>query len=134
MAEPFIFINTYTITPDKADAYRKKHQEVADIVEAKEPEMLYFALHESEDGTQAATVQVHADADNMAYHMELLGEHIRQAAEYLDWSSLNIRIYGSPSDAVLDQMRQLAGSGVSVTISPAVSGFDRFAESSTPGP
>jgi quinol monooxygenase YgiN len=129
MAEPFIFINTYAIKPGKADAYREKFREVAELVEAKEPRMLYFAHHESEDGSQGATVQVHADPDNMAFHMELIGDHIRQAAEYLDSSSWSIRIYGSPSDAVLDQMRQLAGSGVSVTVSPPVVAFDRFAES-----
>lgn len=53
-------------------------------------------------------------------------EQIREAAEYLDWSSMAIRIYGSPNEAVLEQMRQIAGSGVSVTVSPAAVGFDRF--------
>jgi len=128
MAEPFIFINTYAIKPGKADAYKEKFREVAEIVEAKEPRMLYFAHHESADGSEGTTVQVHSDPDNMAFHMELIGDRIRQAAEYLDFSSLDIRIYGSPSDAVLDQMRHLAGSGVSVTVSPAAVGFDRFSE------
>ncbi len=88
--------------------------------------MLYFAEHLSEDGTQASTVQVHADADNMGFHMDLVGEHVRAAAEYLDFSTMSIRIYGSPSGAVLEQMRQLAGSGASVTISPAAVSFDRL--------
>lgn len=126
MAEPFIFINTYTIKPGKEEEFRKSFQEVADMVEAEEPRMLYFGHHESEDGSEATTVQVHSDPDNMAFHMQLIGEHIQQAAEYLDFSSMSIRIYGAPSDAVLDQMRQVAGSGVSVTVSPAVVAFDRF--------
>jgi quinol monooxygenase YgiN len=129
MAEPFIFINTYAIKPGKEEEYRKRFQEVADIVQAEEPRMLYFAHHESEDGSESTTVQVHAHPDNMAFHMQLVGEHIRQSAQYLDFSSMSVRIYGAPSDAVLDQMRQLAGSGVSVTVSPAVVAFDRFAES-----
>lgn len=82
----------------------------------------------SEDRTEATTVQVHADAANMAFHMQVAGEHIRQAAEYLDWSSMRIRIYGAPSEDLLAQMRELAGSGVSVTISPLACGFDRFPE------
>jgi hypothetical protein len=126
MAEPFIFINTYAIKPGKADAYKEKFREAAGIVEAKEPRMLYFAHHESEDGSEGTTVQVHSDPDNMALHMQLIGDHIRQAAEDLDFSSMDIRIYGSPSEAVLDQMRQIAGSGVSVTVSPATVGFNRF--------
>lgn len=126
MAEPFIFINSYTVKPGKEEEYREAFQRVADIVEAQEPKMLYFAEHVSEDGSETTTVQVHSDVDNMAYHMQLVEDHIRQAAEYLDWSSISIRIYGSPNEAVLEQMRQIAGSGVSVTVSPAAVGFDRF--------
>lgn len=126
MAEPFIFINSYQVKEGKEDEYRQAFQRVADIVEAQEPKMLYFAEHVSEDGSENTTVQVHSDADSMAYHMQLVEDHIRQAAEYLDWSSMSIRIYGSPNEAVLEQMRQIAGSGVSVTVSPAVVSFDRF--------
>jgi hypothetical protein len=129
MAEPFIFINTYTIKPGKEEAYKTAHQQVADLVEAKEPKMLYFALHTSEDGSQATTVQVHADAENLGYHMSLVEEHVRAAHEYLDGANMAIRIFGSPTEAILDQMRQLAGSGVSVTISPATLGFNRFGDS-----
>lgn len=119
MAEPFIFINTYKFKPGKEEAYRAAFQEVADIVEAQEPKMLYFAEHVSEDGSQATTVQVHSDPDNMAHHMQLVDKHIREASEYLDWSSMSIQIFGSPSESVLEQMRELAGAGVSVTVSPA---------------
>lgn len=119
MAEPFIFINTYKFKPGKEEEYRAAFQEVADIVEAQEPKMLYFAEHVSEDGSQATTVQVHSDPDNMAHHMQLVDKHIREASEYLDWSSMSIQIFGSPSEAVLEQMRELAGAGVSVTVSPA---------------
>lgn len=126
MAEPFIFINTYTIKPGKEEEYLQRFQEVVDIVRAQEPKMLYFAEHVSEDGSEATTVQVHADADNMALHMQLVEDRIRAAGKYLDWDSMAIRIYGSPGDALLEQMRQLAGSGVSVTVSPAVAGFNRF--------
>jgi hypothetical protein len=129
MAEPLIFINTYTIKPGKEEAYKTAHQKVADIVEAKEPRMLYFALHTSEDGSEAATVQVHANAENLGYHMSVVENHIRAAHEYLDYSNMTIRIFGSPTAEILDQMRQLAGSGVSVTVSPAALGFNRFAGS-----
>jgi quinol monooxygenase YgiN len=129
MAEPFIFINTYTIKPGKEEAYKTAHQKVADLVQAKEPKMLYFALHTSEDGSQATTVQVHADAENFGYHMSLVEDHVRAAHEYLDSSNTAIRIFGSPTAEILDQMRQLAGSGVSVTVSPPTLGFNRFGDS-----
>jgi hypothetical protein len=129
MAEPFIFINTYTIKPGKEEAYKTAHQKVADLVEAKEPKMLYFALHTSEDGSQATTVQVHADAENFGYHMSVVEDHVRAAYEYIDWATAAVGIFGSPTAAILDQMRQLAGSGVSVTVSPTTLGFNRFGDS-----
>jgi hypothetical protein len=128
MAEPFIFINTYKIKPGKEEAYKTAHQKVADIVEAKEPKMLYFALHTSEDGSEATTVQVHADAENFGYHMSVVEDHVRAAHEYLDGTSIVIKVLGTPTAEILDQMRQLGGSGVSVTVSPATLGFNRFAD------
>jgi hypothetical protein len=129
MAEPFIFINNYTINPGKEEAYKTAHQKVADLVEAKEPKMLYYALHPSEDSSEATTVQVHADAENFGYHMSVVEDHIRAAYEYVDYANAAVRIFGSPTAAILDQMRQLAGSGVSVTVSPATLGFNRFEDS-----
>lgn len=126
MADPFIFINSYKIKPGREDEYRKRFQEVADIVREKEPEMLYFGEHIAEDGSQATTVQVHADPANMGRHMQLVGEHIKEAMDLLDASSMSIQIFGTPTDPVLAQMRDLAGSGISVTVSPASVQFDRF--------
>ncbi|MFW6204445.1 MAG: hypothetical protein ACOC96_05690 [Actinomycetota bacterium] len=129
MAEPFIFVNTYTIKPGKADGYWKKFRQVADLVQAKEPRMLYFGGHANEDGSTATTVQVHADADNMLFHLELVGEHIRQAAEDLDFSTMSVQIYGSPTEAVMEHIRELAGFGIRVSVNPAVTAFHRFTES-----
>ena len=128
MAEPFIFINTYAVRPDKLDAYKQRFQRTAKVVEDNEPRMLYFACHVSEDGTKATTVQVHADADNMAFHMQLVGDHIEAARDLLDFSSMSIRIYGSPTDAILEHMRELAGAGVDVTVSRPAIAFDRLPE------
>ena len=126
MAEPFIFINSYRIKPGHEDEYRKRFAEVVDIVRAEEPEMLYFAEHVTEDGSETTTVQVHADPANMGPHMRLVSEHIQEAMELLDPSSMSIRIFGTPTEDVLAQMREMAGAGVSVTVSPVSVGFDRF--------
>lgn len=71
---------------------------------------------------------MHADADNMVFHMQLVGDQIRGAGEYLEWSSMSIRVYGSPGNTLLEQIRLMAGSGISVTVSPPVVGFNRFSE------
>lgn len=125
MSGPFILISDYTIRPDDKDAFLTGFREIADIARADEPRLLYFAEHISDDGTGGSTVQIHTDATNMERHMELVGERIQDLVQYLDFSS--IRIYGTPTDAVLEQMRQLAGPRV--TVKPLAAGFDRLVTS-----
>jgi hypothetical protein len=62
-------------------------------VEVKEPKMLYFALHISEEGSQATTVQVYADAENLGNHMGLVEAHIRATHELLDSSSMRMQLF-----------------------------------------
>jgi transcription initiation factor IIF auxiliary subunit len=127
MAQPFLFINTYAIHRGKEQQYTKAFQEIADIVQANEPRMLYFACHASEDGSHVTTVQVHSEAENMAFHMQLVEDHIRAAMQnYIDATDMSIEIYGQPTEELLGQMRELAGSGVKVTINPPTVSFHRF--------
>lgn len=126
MAEPLIFINRYQVKPGSEDTYREAFQEVADLVAAEEPKMLYFAEHVSEDGGTVTTVQVHADADNLIHHMQVVGEHIQQAAEYIEWSSMSIDLYGTPTPALLEQMREVAGTGIPVSVNPPAVSFSRL--------
>jgi hypothetical protein len=54
MSAPFILINEYTIAPGKTGEFLEGFQKIADIAEAHEPELLYFAEHVSEDGGQGS--------------------------------------------------------------------------------
>jgi hypothetical protein len=54
-----------------------------------------------------SVVQVHPDADSMAFHMQVAGEHFAQAYEFLD-TTRSVQIYGTPSDTLLEQMKQLS--------------------------
>lgn len=126
MAEPFIFMSTAPVREGRRESLEKRFRVVADKVEAREPKMLHFALYLSEDGTEETTLQVHADAENMALHMQLVAEHVEESQEDLDFAGMSIEVYGNPTDPILDQMRRLAGSGVSVSLKRPVVGFERF--------
>ena len=71
--------------------------------------MLYFGFHQGEGSNEVATVQVHADAENMGFHVPLADEHIRDAMDqFLDVTNMRIQIYGTPTDPILDQIRALS--------------------------
>jgi quinol monooxygenase YgiN len=128
MAEPFFFINTYAIREGREQDYLKSFQEITEIVQANEPKMIYFGCHISEDGSRFTTVQVHADADNMSFHMQLVQDHVRAVMQdAIDASDMSIQIYGVPTEPMLAHMRELAGTGTKVTINRPSVAFDRFA-------
>lgn len=116
MSEPFIFVNTYAVKEGKVEGYKERCQPVVDLVTESEPRMIYFGIYFSDDGTEATTIQIHPDADSMMFHMQLAADHIRESAEYLDFTKMSVQILGTPNQAVMEQMRQLAGSGVPITV------------------
>ena len=125
MSEPFIFIGTNRIKEGKLEVFKQHHEKLVELVEANEPRLLVFENYLSEDGTEAVNVQVHPDADSMEFHMQVIGEHIREAYEFLETD--NIQVYGTPSDSVLEMMKQIAGSGVPLSVkSQHVGGFIRL--------
>lgn len=58
--------------------------------------------------------------------MQVVKEHVENA--YVDYlaETKNIQVYGTPSEAALTMMRQLAGSGVPVGIKTEYKGFSHI--------
>ena len=61
-----------------------------DFVQANEPRLIAFNEYANEDGTEVAVVQVHPDADSMAFHMEVIAE--RAAGAYAERRSMQRRV------------------------------------------
>jgi biotin carboxylase len=113
---PFIFIATNRLKEGKLEEERKRVPGLCDFIEANEPRLIAFNEYVNEDGTEVTVVQIHPDADSMEFHMNVVRERAEQAyAETLD-ATTRIEVYGTPSEAVLEMLRQQAGSGVSLTV------------------
>ena len=116
MSEPFIFIGTHTLKEGKLQDFKKSCGELVEVVEANEPRLIAFNLYVNEDGTEVTVVQVHPDADSMLFHMQVARDHISEAYQSTLEKTKGIEVYGKPSDAVLELIRQLAGSGVPLSV------------------
>lgn len=125
MAAPLIHIFTATIKEGQLEGFKKYAQEHAEFTEAKHPGLLAFHQYVNEEGNKVSVVQVHPDADSMEFFMqEVVAQHGIQAYEYLEEGSESSEIYGTPSDAILEGLRQY---GVSFTVKPDhVGGFTRL--------
>lgn len=107
MSGPLIFISHSTARPGKADAYRAHVKEATDLIESEEPRMIAFNSYASDDGTDVSTMQVHPDAESLDVHLALFSERLREKAfDAVDTSEINV--YGRPSDAALQMLRELA--------------------------
>src|SRR2546430_9734952 len=123
---PLIFIATNRLKPGKLDDERARVPGLVEFIEANESRLIAFNEYANENGTEVAVVQVHPDADSMAFHMEVVAERAAAAyAETVD-ATTSIQVFGTPSDAVVEMLRRQAGAGVPLSIKPIhVGGFVR---------
>ena len=118
MSGPFIFIATNRLKPGKLDDERARVPGLVEFIEANEPRLIAFNEYANENGTEVAVVQVHPDADSMAFHMEVVAE--RAAAAYGETvdATTSIQVFGTPSDVVVEMLRRQAGAGVPLSVRP----------------
>jgi hypothetical protein len=126
MTGPFIFIATNRLKPGKLDSERRRVPDLIDFIQANEPRLIAFNEYVNEEGTEVAVVQVHRDADSMAFHMKLIAERAADAyADTID-ATTNIQVFGTPGGAVTDMLRHQAGAGVPLSVKPHhLGGFTR---------
>jgi hypothetical protein len=106
MAGPFIFIGQSRIKEGRLDDFKRGLREMAEFVETNEPRVIAFEAYVNDDATEVTGVQIHPDADSMAFHMQIAFEKIMEFDQYLDTQS--VEVYGVPNDAVLGMMKQVA--------------------------
>jgi len=126
MSGPFIFIATNRLKKGAFEDEQRRVPELCDFIAANEPRLIAFNEYVNEDRTEVAVVQVHPDAKSMEFHMGVVRERAQRAyGETLD-ATTSIQVYGMPSDAVLESLRQQAGAGVPLRVNPRhLGGFTR---------
>ena len=131
MSSPFIFIATNTLKPGKLDDERKRVPGLVEFIEANEPRLIAFNEYVNEAGDEVTVVQVHPDAASMEAHMEIVRDRAMQAyAETLD-ATVRVQVFGQPTAAILEALRQQAGAGVEISVNGEhLGGFTRSAASS----
>ena len=115
MSGPFIFIATNRLKPGKLAEERKRVPGLVDFVEANEPRLIAFNEYVNDEGTEVAVVQIHPDADSMAFQMEVIAERAASAYAETVAATTSIQVFGTPSNAVLEMLERQAGGGVPLT-------------------
>ena len=126
MSGPFIFIATNRLKPGKLAEERERVPGLVAFVEANEPRLIAFNEYVNDGGTEVAVVQVHPDAESMAFHLEVIAERAAAAYAATVDATTSIQVFGTPSNAVLELLERQAGAGVPLTVkSVHLGGFTR---------
>ncbi len=123
MADPIVFISHFRVKQRMLKAYKDLAHTVTQQLHAEKPRTLAYLFYLSPNGSEATIVHVFPDAESMDLHGHGSEERSRVAFEVL--VPLGWEIYGTPSNAALEQMREAASaSGVKLTVQPDY--FDGF--------
>jgi hypothetical protein len=116
VSSPFIFIATNRLKPGQLESERRRVPGLVEFIEASEPRLIAFNEFVNEAGDEVTVVQIHPDASSMEAHMEIVRERAQAAyAETLD-ATVRVQVFGRPSEAILEALRQQAGAGVEISV------------------
>jgi quinol monooxygenase YgiN len=126
MSVPIVYIDTSEIRQGRLPEVKVAVNQLAEFVEAHEPQLISYEFYFSENETRMTLVAVHPDSASMEFHMEVAGPAFRKFADLVDL--LRIDVYGPLTDKSLKQLQQkaqLLGNGT-VTVHEKHAGFIRF--------
>ena len=100
--------------------------ELVEFVEANETQPIAYSVYIDEGGSRMTVVQIHPSSASMELHMRLAGPIFRKLADFVVLSRVDF--YGTPSDVLLEQMRQKADllGNAPVVVNELHAGFARF--------
>jgi hypothetical protein len=116
VSKPLIFVFNVALQEGMLDDYKAYASELIDFIEKSEPRLVSFEVYANDEGTQATNVFVHPDAESEDFHLQVAADKINEGYQFLDFTRMTIDVYGKPSGAVLQQLRQMADSGVPVRV------------------
>ena len=125
---PLVFIATNRLKAGQLKRERERVQGLVEFIEASEPRLIAFNEYVNEAGDEVTVVQVHPDTASLEAHMQIVRERAQQAyAETLD-ATVRIQVFGRPTDAILEALREQAGNGVELSVNGEhLGGFTRSA-------
>ena len=116
MTEPIVFVSRNRIKEGKADEFRNHYQDSVPAILLSKTGTLAQLAYENDEATEVTIIRMFPNAD--ALDLQIQGADERSKIAYTFIEPVSIEIFGIPNAATLGKMKMIAGSGVSVMISP----------------
>jgi hypothetical protein len=126
VSDVIVAVDWSEVHEGKLEELRVAMKAIVGFVESEETRPLAYQVFFSDDGARMTVFQVHPDSASMEDHMIVAGPHFASVKDLLTLAAIDI--YGSPSETLLDQMRQKAQllGGATVAVHQLHAGFTRF--------
>lgn len=128
MAEPLIFIDSSEIREGKLDEVKAAVRGMVEFIEANEARPLAYHVYLDEVGGRMTVVQVHPDSASMEDHLRVAAPVFRRFVGLIRLATMDV--YGTPSEAVLGQLRAKIGmlGSATLVLHPHHAGFTRLGQ------
>ncbi|MBI4260009.1 MAG: hypothetical protein HY658_05540 [Actinobacteria bacterium] len=123
MSEPIVFVTTMQIHEGKLEQFKEGSQKAMAWAEANGPQLMQ-GVYIDEEEMRAHGFQLHRDSESILSWWQVGDPHIQDVMQHI--TVTRVDIYGRPSDAVMEGMRRLSGTGATLTVTPRLTGFSRF--------
>ncbi len=108
VSESIIIVGDFRICEGKFEKLKVAMAELAELVKAKEPQIIAYNAYLNENSMQLIVLQVHYDSASAEFHMGVTGSAFPK--ELINLSLIDI--YGTPSQSLLDKLRLSETTGV----------------------
>jgi hypothetical protein len=123
MSVPIVFITTFQIENGAIEKFKEAVRKSIDFLETNGPQLLAeVCIDESE--TRAHGIQIHRDSESILTHWQLADPYMRDVMQYI--TTTRVEIYGQPSEAVMEGMRQRSSQEAVISVTPRFVGFCRL--------
>lgn len=118
MSDPVAYVDRFELVAGKSKEFERYSEEMAQLVEAKEPGAIFFNYYIDDSGTKGTALFVFSDAAALDDHLEVAGPKFQEGAELL--KAMDIEILGRPSERAADLARSF-----NATMKAKIAGFRR---------
>jgi hypothetical protein len=122
MPGPIVFVGTHRIHQGKLDIAKKASADLAEFVRDHHSRVLQFEIYIDDETREMTVIQIHPDEESLMLHMQLAGDRLARAYEFLD--TVAVRIFGNATESFKEAAM---GGRENVTFERPYTGFSRLA-------
>jgi quinol monooxygenase YgiN len=90
MSKPIIYVDHSEVRAEKLEELKTAIQQLAEFVEANEPQLIAYNVYFSSNGTRMTVMHIHSDSASLENHMKVGGPQFPKFAEFIKLVAIDV--------------------------------------------